>query len=243
MPPKKAETAASEEAVMVPVADLLMWKEHQCRGETHFNTMARYASAMQAGAVFPPILVATIKGAPYVVDGWHRTKACIRAGIPTISAIVRKATAKEALVMAALANQDHGLPLKPKERRVAFRRFIKGQGNVDLKTGALMSYRQIAAALGNSTRHTTISNWVALDFPNLAETMGTPAPYLKEDDDAPDPEGYNLDRALEDLGAVVRHARGVHSKRGRGRVVRALRAALKGVEEGAPWDNKDRDMF
>jgi hypothetical protein len=72
--------------------------------------------------------------------------------------------------MAALANATHGLSLKPKERLRAFRLFMDMEGNVK-PGGVLMSYQEIALALGGNSGRTTIFRWMLKYYPAIAEMM------------------------------------------------------------------------
>ena len=57
----------------------------------HLPTLRRYKQAMEAGEVFPPILLAGVNGALVLVDGWHRLEAMRALGLWEGVAEVRNA--------------------------------------------------------------------------------------------------------------------------------------------------------
>jgi hypothetical protein len=134
------------------------------------GVVARYANVIASGRLMPPIKVALVNGAPVVVDGWHRIAAHEWRGEKQITAHVVIATEREAQWLAAAANLSHGLPLKPREVRTAFRAFIKARQHIR-QTGRLLSYRDIAEAMGGLVVHTTLRNWMKADFPRIAQKM------------------------------------------------------------------------
>jgi hypothetical protein len=119
----------------------------------------------------PPIKVALIEDARVVVDGWHRLAALEKIGRYEVEGEIVKATAREALWLAAQANLEHGLPLKSPEIRAAFRAYIRAQQHRGPR-GNLKSYRQIAQELGGVRRYTTIRNWMKKDFRKIFDAMG-----------------------------------------------------------------------
>src|SRR5690606_38567440 len=95
-------------------------------------------SAYRAGADVPPLLIAFVEGGgdwPVVIDGHHRfavletlkSEAQVRGGAPikTVRAKVARLTAAEARFQAAMANNAHGLQLKPKESRRVFAAYVR----------------------------------------------------------------------------------------------------------------------
>jgi len=170
--PLGAAEGNADEVHTVAIRDLLLLPDYQCRFGVTPRKVREYATAIRRDATFPPILVARVNGAAIVVDGWHRVHAHEDAGRSTIEAIVVDATAHEAQRMAATANTTHGLPLKPREKHRAFNAFMSSGGHIEPKTARWLSYREIAAALGGTSSHNTIANWMRRDFPNIARAMG-----------------------------------------------------------------------
>ncbi len=79
--------------------------------------VADYADAMEADAVFPPI-IAVYDGTQYWPgDGFHRIAAARRIARETISADVRDGGQRDALLLAASANANHGLRRTQADKR------------------------------------------------------------------------------------------------------------------------------
>lgn len=140
----------------------------------------RYAALIKNGVELPPVDVALMDGVLYLVDGFHRVRALKEAGRCRVKAVVKPMTWPEAVKMAVQANTKHGIPLKKKDIRRAFRMFIKAglhKKRVGIGKGriVLMSYREVTEhAVGNAVAHGTVRNWIKRDFPSLFEQMGRP---------------------------------------------------------------------
>jgi hypothetical protein len=117
---------ALEPAATVKIADLQREPELQCRAKgTQRRTVAEYAEAMKAGAVFPAIVVFKDgKGALWLADGFHRVAAAELAGVAELPADVREGDRKAALLHAASANSDHGLRRTLADKRAAVQRLL-----------------------------------------------------------------------------------------------------------------------
>jgi hypothetical protein len=96
-------------------------------GHTQFRavenpaTVAEYADAMQAGEVFPPIVVWRVGDELHLSDGYHRLAALRKLGRATVEADVREGTALELFEHALGANARHGLPRTQEDKRKAVR--------------------------------------------------------------------------------------------------------------------------
>jgi hypothetical protein len=175
------------------------------------GTVKKYASAYRADVTMPPVKVADLKGALILTDGWHRVAARESLGEQRVEAIVVPASSeKEVRWLAAQANLEHGLPLKPKQYREVFRAYIKARRHRN-ENGSFKSYRDIATELGGARGHTTIRNWMEKDFPGVYRAMGGRAEPVDFPEDDPEPE--------QTLAAVVLDA------------LKAARAALPGVTD------------
>lgn len=108
------------------------------RDEEDGRLILRYMEAMQAGAKFPPIVIAEIERHVVVVDGWHRLKAARRIGNKTISVVDMGRVSKEkAYEESVRRNISNGKALSWHERMNAAHKFI-AQG---------MSYKRIESIL------------------------------------------------------------------------------------------------
>lgn len=153
----------------VVIAQLCRSSEFQVRSKLCQATVNRYAAAIKAGQQLPPLSVALVDGVPCLVDGYHRAAALELLGNYSAEAVVITATKLDAQWMAAKANMQHGLQLKSKELRQAFRVYIR-TGQHRKGRGKRKSLREIGQEMGRS--HVTIRNWMAQDFPKLAKEYG-----------------------------------------------------------------------
>lgn len=144
--------------------------ELQVRRKLDGATVKRYREAMTAGAEFPPVRLARVRGTLYLVDGWHRIEAAgwhddvmvdvLVADLPSIAAAGWEAAA---------ANLAHGLHLKPSERRAVFKAYV-GAGRHRTAQGGYKGYRDMAAEL--SYPHTTLRTWMEKDFSSVYRAIG-----------------------------------------------------------------------
>ena len=81
------------------------------------SVVADYADAMEAGAVFPPIIVYHDGEQYWPGDGFHRIDAARRIGRETINADIREGGRRDALLLAASANATHGLRRTQADKR------------------------------------------------------------------------------------------------------------------------------
>lgn len=143
----------------------------QVRTRIDDGLVRKYTRELSNGATFPPVLLASIDGKLFLIDEFHRHSAYHSSGMQEMPAIIEPMCRRQALCRAAKANLSHGKPLNAKERRTAFRKFIKG-GGYRLPKKKWMSYRELAEAMGGIGGHTTIRSWMAKDFPGIYKAMG-----------------------------------------------------------------------
>jgi len=200
------------------LADLVKDEAYQIRAKLDGGAIIRYAKAMMAGAEFPPILVARLAGAPILLDGWHRVEAARRIGMATFPAILIERSPAELRWAAAEANAKHGVRLKPREVRAAFRAFVKAGQH--LKRGSrVKGSREIAKELHGLVSHAGVLAWMRSDFPAVYQRM-------QGKDDA----GH--ERALEVIRA---NARGVRDPARRGAIIAGLQAKARELEGAGEW--------
>ncbi|MCB4822626.1 ParB N-terminal domain-containing protein [Roseicella aerolata] len=232
----------------LPIRDISRDPAFQVRERLDPATVERYARVLSNGLNMPPVSVALVRGVPVLVDGWHRITAHERCGIREVPAVVvaTDANPSEVLWIAAEANLKHGLRLKPKEVRVAFRAFIRARKHIIPKGRGgrealrLMPYREIAQALGGTVSHGTVFNWMRQDFPKIAARYGaqdTPwdasgaAGRLTTDD----PEEAHLRAAMAAVDSIRAATRGVKDAERRGEVIGAVEAMLAEMRSGGEW--------
>ena len=123
------------------------------------QTVKAYAIDMRAGDTFPPVLVGNIKGAFYLLDGFHRLAACQKAKRKTIVAKVSVLTKEEALLVALQANAKHGLSYSNADKRRMLELYC--QGRLHLRPdGTVRSLRSISESLRRAVSHQTVSNYL-----------------------------------------------------------------------------------
>ncbi|MCZ8261269.1 MAG: ParB/RepB/Spo0J family partition protein [Beijerinckiaceae bacterium] len=153
-----------------PVAEIATQPEWQVRAKLHPGTVEAYAKAYRGDeGQLPPLSLARIGGVLFVVDGWHRLEAAKRAGLARVDGRIVTEDPQEALWLAAEANTKHGLPLKPREYRKVLGALIRAGKH--RKGRRLLSYRDMAKAIGGVVSYTTVRNWVMKDFPRVAAEM------------------------------------------------------------------------
>lgn len=155
----------------VPLASIVTLPEMQPRDKgLNLPTLRRYKQAMEAGEVFPPILLARVNGALVLVDGWHRLEAMRALGEWQVVAVVREARSMaEARLWGYEANRKHGLPLTKAELREMFRVYIKAGRHRKHRRGLFKSYREMGEELG--IPKSTLAEWTRRDAPALAKAL------------------------------------------------------------------------
>jgi ParB-like chromosome segregation protein Spo0J len=86
--------------------------------------VAEYATVMQHGAVFPPIVVYFDSTSYHVADGFHWVAAAREANLQKILAEVRAGGARDAVLAAAGANAAHGIRRSDADKRHAIERLL-----------------------------------------------------------------------------------------------------------------------
>ena len=114
----------------------------QARAAINEAVIQEYSEAMQAGAIFPPV-VAFFDGQVYwLADGFHRLRAAIACGRDEFDVDLRQGTREDAVWFACSANRAHGLRRSNADKRRAVTMALaspKAQG---------MSDRQLAEHCG-----------------------------------------------------------------------------------------------
>lgn len=193
-------TATTPTTAKVTIAQLCRSKDFQVRSRLCLHTVQRYATAIKAGQVLPPLQVALVNGVPCLVDGYHRAEALEYLGYVEAEAVITESTRDEAQWMAANANLTHGLPLKTRELREVFKVYMR-TGRYKKGRGQWKSYREIAQDLGRP--HTTIRLWMEKDFKKLFNEYGDANRRAKGDDSVrPPPPPGDAKAAIDHLDAV-----------------------------------------
>jgi len=100
---------ASDDVRTLKIADISVAPDLRLRDQTNAGIASGYAKLLQAGTIFPPILVYKINGKHVLVDGHHRVDAHRQAGFDKISATIVIGDMATAFAAAVKANAAHGL--------------------------------------------------------------------------------------------------------------------------------------
>lgn len=91
----------------------------QSREELDQDVIKEYSDLMEAGREFPPLLVVFDGAAYWLVDGFHRRWAAIKAKIKKFKCQVKEGTREDARWLSYAANIDHGLKRTNEDKQKA----------------------------------------------------------------------------------------------------------------------------
>ena len=94
---------------LIKLSDVAADDDLQPRVKIDAEVVEEYASAMQRGISFPPIIVFSDGEKNWLADGYHRYYAAKKAGLDCLAAEFRTGTKTDALKFALSANATHGL--------------------------------------------------------------------------------------------------------------------------------------
>jgi hypothetical protein len=97
----------------------------QMRVEMRIETVADYANDMLDGVTFPPIVVFDDGNDVWLADGFHRVEAKRKIGHDTITAEIKKGSARDAILYGVGSNAAHGLRRTQADKRHAVERLLK----------------------------------------------------------------------------------------------------------------------
>ncbi len=235
----------------IRVEDILFDADTQIREKTKTDLVRRYRQAMaeydpggQVVVGFPAIEVAEVqaKGAKKVytiIDGWHRATAALELGKELIEAkIITVSGTEELLWLASRANLLHGEKLSQKEKRTAFRNYLKAKQHRHpgprggRANGKIKSAREMAVDLGGIA-HKTVLKWLRADAPMTYQQLQRERTedFAETPDDTFDgpynPDARHRDAAIAYLQEVALRARAVKGRDD----LQAILSELSGVEK------------
>lgn len=114
-----ATPATAIQEQLVAIAGIVREPALMMRVKLSEATVEKYAAAMKAGAVFPPVEIMQIDGKLLLTGGFHRTAAAASNGDTTILAQVRFGTMGQAILAAARAGAHEGLARTNDDKRKA----------------------------------------------------------------------------------------------------------------------------
>jgi ParB-like chromosome segregation protein Spo0J len=227
------------QTIDVALKDLAMDPAIQVRQRLSQPTISRYADAMRAGQAFPPIKVAYVDGACYLIGGWHRVEAAKVVGLTSLTAELIDAPKSHLAWLAADDNLRHGLPLnRGREAKAAFKAYVTARRHRTADVG-YKSYRQIAQDLHGLRSHETIRNWMRAEYPAVYRAMA--GEREEETNTAPlnSPQPDPLAAARDYLQQVAAMARGITDPDRRGELIAMMDDARRTIDAAGPWTPYD----
>lgn len=113
------------------------------------DVIVEYAGLMKGGYQFPPLLVVFDGASYWLVDGFHRRWAAVKAKVKDLKCIVLQGTRDDARWISYGANKDHGLPRSNPDKKRAVLAALKHPN------GAKWSDGKIGEHVGVSQRMVT----------------------------------------------------------------------------------------
>jgi hypothetical protein len=134
------QTGLASLAVEIQLDRISLMGDTQPRTEINQFLVDEYAEAYKANADFPPIVV-FFDGATYwLVDGFHRRWAAIKANLKALPCIVHQGTLEDARWYSYAANQTHGLRRSNEDKAKAVRQALQHPKGAGLSDSAIAEY-------------------------------------------------------------------------------------------------------
>ena len=111
--------SSEEKLVTLEIALVRIDGGTQVRAKLEQTLVEDYAERMEAGDVFPPVIVAFDGEHYWLADGFHRLHALLELKRTTIECRVFDGTVRDALLIALKANSAHGLRRSNADKRRA----------------------------------------------------------------------------------------------------------------------------
>lgn len=111
--------SSSEQLLTLDIALLRLDGGTQVRAKLARNLVKEYAARIEAGDVFPPVIVVFDGQHHWLADGFHRLHAHVALKRTTIECRVFEGTVRDAVLVALKANSAHGLRRSNSDKRRA----------------------------------------------------------------------------------------------------------------------------
>lgn len=125
----------------------------QSRDGLSAATVQEYAEAMQAGKRFPALVVVYDGTEYWLADGFHRHAAAVSAGIDLIECEVQQGTVRDAILYSVGANNNHGLPRTPEDKRRAVTKLLLDREWTLWSNGQIAAQCDVSRGLVDKMRH------------------------------------------------------------------------------------------
>ncbi|QDU82637.1 Transcriptional regulator NovG [Polystyrenella longa] len=104
---------------IIPLSDITTDAGTQMRESLNQEAIADYAAAMKRGIKFPAIVCLFDGSTYFLVDGFHRYWAAKEAKMSQVDMLVADGSLRDAMLLAALVNQEHGVRRTNADKRNA----------------------------------------------------------------------------------------------------------------------------
>src|ERR1039458_6489746 len=104
------------------------------------DVVAEYASAMQAGAIFPPVIVFHDGPMHWLADGFQSLNAAVVAGFKEIDSEVRQGTLEDAQWFSYSANATHGMRRTNEDKQRAVKAALAHSKSSGLSDGLIAKH-------------------------------------------------------------------------------------------------------
>lgn len=137
----------------VHISDLVLDERCQARERIDSDAVGEYSASYAAGVELPPPAVYSVSGKLYVVDGYHRVPAAIKAGLEFLRVvIVGEGTIDDAEWFATGVNKDHGVRRSNADKRRALRMALETEIGVEQSTQTLAKHVGVSVELATEVR-------------------------------------------------------------------------------------------
>lgn len=147
---KKHATNGSR-AKQIPLKSIRLDGDTQSRDKLSEDVIKEYAGLLADGVEFPPLLVVHDGSHYWLVDGFHRRFAAVKAKLDKFKCVVVTGTREDARWLSYGANIDHGLPRRNEDKVKAVTAALKHP------KGLKLSDNKIAEHVGVS--HTMVGKY------------------------------------------------------------------------------------
>lgn len=145
----------------------------QMRVSINQDKVAEYAEKMRDGGTFPPIK-ATFDGTVYwLYDGFHRYFAAQAAKFVTIEVDYKPGTMEDAQDLALSANDDHGLPRSPEDKRKSVETALSMERHADKSDREIAKLCKVSHTLVASVRNPDIRKQQAKNYVKHLQKIGS----------------------------------------------------------------------
>lgn len=235
-----------EEAAMLttalPIDRIVVDETFQIRDSLNLGAVQAYRRRYLVGSYMPPIEVANVDGAYYLIDGYHRLEALRLLDKHEVLARIRSLpTIEEAMWIGGEINSAHGVKLTREERRKRFKLYLRmGRHFIPGKPQTIRwvkSYRKIGEDFGIT--HPTAEKLVKWADRKLWQALAERGQGQLERSDS---GGLRVssklrpeDLAKRNLDNARAAFQGIETPEARGEVIAKADAVAQDMKKGKPW--------